>query len=88
MLQAIRDEHEIIPRIERWRELIELVKTYLDVLPRLVDERSRIHTTFLQAVAHDGPAVQHQPELQNVPDPHAARARDPRLLRGRARARC
>ncbi len=49
MLQAIRSEHEIIPKIERWRELSTLVKTYLDVLPELVDERSRIHTTFLQA---------------------------------------
>ena len=33
VLQAIRDEHEIVPKIERWRELNQLVKTYLDVLP-------------------------------------------------------
>ena len=31
----------------------------------------------------DGPPVEHQPEHAERPDPHAARARDPRLLRGR-----
>ncbi|MEA2316974.1 MAG: polymerase, partial [Solirubrobacteraceae bacterium] len=46
VLQAIRDEHEIIPKIERWRELNQLEKTYLDVLPQLTDSESRIHTTF------------------------------------------
>ena len=84
VLQAIRSEHEIVPKIERWRELSTLAKTYLDVLPELVDERSRIHTTFLQAVAQTGRLVEHQPEHAERPDPHPARARDPRLLRGRA----
>jgi DNA polymerase-1 len=67
VLQAIRDEHEIIPRIERWRELSTLIKTYLDVLPELVDERSRIHTTFLQAVAQTGRLSSTNPNMQNVP---------------------
>ncbi|MBW3608572.1 MAG: DNA polymerase I, partial [Actinobacteria bacterium] len=42
VLQAIRDEHPIIPMIERWRELNQLDKTYFSVLPQLADERSRI----------------------------------------------
>jgi len=67
VLQAIRSEHEIIPRIERWRELSTLIKTYLDVLPQLVDERSRIHTTFLQAVAQTGRLSSTNPNMQNVP---------------------
>ena len=67
VLQAIRDEHEIIPRIERWRELSTLIKTYLDVLPELVDARSRIHTTFLQAVAQTGRLSSTNPNMQNVP---------------------
>jgi DNA polymerase-1 len=67
VLQAIRAEHEIIPRIERWRELSTLIKTYLDVLPELVDERSRIHTTFLQAVAQTGRLSSTNPNMQNVP---------------------
>jgi DNA polymerase I len=67
VLQAIREEHEIVPRIERWRELNTLIKTYLDVLPALVDERSRIHTTFLQAVAQTGRLSSTNPNMQNVP---------------------
>jgi DNA polymerase I len=67
VLQAIRSEHEIVPRIERWRELSTLIKTYLDVLPELADERSRIHTTFLQAVATTGRLSSTNPNMQNVP---------------------
>jgi DNA polymerase I len=67
VLQAIREEHEIVPKIERWRELSTLIKTYLDVLPQLVDEDSRIHTTFLQAVAQTGRLSSTNPNLQNVP---------------------
>ena len=67
VLQAIRDEHIIVPRIERWRELSTLIKTYFDVLPGLVDEHSRIHTTFLQAVAQTGRLSSTNPNMQNVP---------------------
>jgi len=67
VLQSIRTEHEIIPLIERWRELNQLTKTYLDVLPALVDEESRIHTTFVQAVASTGRLSSTNPNLQNVP---------------------
>ena len=67
VLQAIRDEHEIVPKIERWRELSTLAKTYLDVLPEVVDERSRIHTTFLQAGAQTGRLASTDPNMQNVP---------------------
>jgi DNA polymerase I len=67
VLQAIRDEHPIIPLIERWRELNQLAKTYLDVLPQLVDGESRIHTTFDQAVATTGRISSTNPNMQNVP---------------------
>jgi DNA polymerase-1 len=69
VLQQIRDEHEIIPLIERWRELSTLAKTYLDVLPQLAakDPRSRIHTTFQQTVAQTGRLSSTDPNLQNVP---------------------
>ncbi|HVR04872.1 MAG TPA: DNA polymerase I, partial [Solirubrobacteraceae bacterium] len=67
VLQAIREEHVIVPRIERWRELSTLIKTYFDVLPGEVDEHSRIHTTFLQAVAQTGRLSSTNPNMQNVP---------------------
>jgi len=67
VLQQIRDEHPIVPKIERWRELNQLAKTYLDVLPQLVDEQSRLHTTFIQAAATTGRLASTNPNLQNVP---------------------
>ncbi len=67
MLQQIRDEHEIVPEIERWRELNQLTKTYLDTLPHLVDAQSRLHTTFEQAIAATGRLSSTNPNLQNVP---------------------
>jgi DNA polymerase-1 len=67
VLQSIRDEHPIIPKVERWRELNQLIKTYFDVLPQLCDAQGRIHTTFLQAVATTGRLASTDPNMQNVP---------------------
>lgn len=67
VLAAIRDEHEIVAMIERWRELSTLVKTYLEPLPGQVDADSRLHTTFLQTVAATGRLSSVNPNLQNVP---------------------
>jgi DNA polymerase I len=67
VLQAIRAEHEIIPKIERWRELTKLAQTYLDALPLLVDENSRLHTTFNQTAATTGRLSSNNPNLQNIP---------------------
>ena len=67
VLQSIRDEHEIIPLVERWRELNQLSKTYLEALPSLVDEQSRIHTTFVQAAAATGRLASINPNMQNIP---------------------
>jgi DNA polymerase-1 len=67
VLQAIRAEHEIIPKIERWRELTKLAQTYLDALPLVVDERSRLHTTFNQTAATTGRLSSNNPNLQNIP---------------------
>jgi DNA polymerase-1 len=67
VLQAIRAEHDIIPKIERWRELTKLAQTYLDAFPLLVDDNSRLHTTFNQTAATTGRLSSNNPNLQNIP---------------------
>ncbi len=67
VLQAIRDEHEIIPRIERFRELTKLAQTYLEAFPLLIAGDGRLHTTFNQAMAATGRLSSTNPNLQNIP---------------------
>jgi len=67
VLQAIRDEHEIIPRIERFRELTKLAQTYLEAFPLLIAGDGRLHTTFNQATAATGRLSSTNPNLQNIP---------------------
>jgi DNA polymerase I len=67
VLQAIRDEHPIVPKIERWRELTKLAQTYLDALPALIADDGRIHTTFSQTTAATGRLSSNSPNLQNIP---------------------
>jgi DNA polymerase-1 len=67
VLQAIRDEHAIIPKIERFRELTKLAQTYLDALPALIADDGRLHTTFSQTTAATGRLSSINPNLQNIP---------------------
>jgi DNA polymerase-1 len=67
VLQAIRGEHEIIPKIERFRELTKLAQTYLDALPAWIAEDGRLHTTFSQVTASTGRLSSINPNLQNIP---------------------
>jgi DNA polymerase-1 len=68
VLAQIRDEHEIVAKVEDWRELTKLKSTYLDPLPRLIDpETGRIHTTFNQVATATGRLSSTNPNLQNIP---------------------
>ncbi len=68
VLSQIRDEHEIVGKVEVWRELTKLKSTYLDALPELIDpETGRIHTTFNQTATATGRLSSTNPNLQNIP---------------------
>lgn len=66
-LQKIKKEHKIIPKVDEYREVFKLKTTYLDALPLLCDENSRIHSTFNQAVTATGRLSSSDPNLQNIP---------------------
>jgi DNA polymerase-1 len=68
VLRSIRDEHEIVPVIEEWREYSKLLNTYLQPLPSLISaEDGRLHTHFNQAVASTGRLSTSNPNLQAIP---------------------
>jgi DNA polymerase-1 len=67
VLQAIRGEHPIVLKIERYRELTKLAQTYLDALPDLLADDGRLHTTFSQVTASTGRLSSINPNLQNIP---------------------
>lgn len=66
-LDKLRGQHPIIELIEQTRELAKLKNTYVDALPKLVDENNRIHTTFNQDVTSTGRLSSTNPNLQNIP---------------------
>jgi len=66
-LDKLRGSHPIIELIEKYRELSKLQNTYVEALPKLVDEQSRLHTTFNQDVAATGRLSSTDPNLQNIP---------------------
>src|SRR4029450_1110909 len=68
VLAQIREEHEIVAKIEQWRELTKLKSTYLDALPELSDpDTGRRHTTFNQTATATGRLSSTNPNLQNIP---------------------
>lgn len=66
-LDKLRGLHPIIDLISQWREVTKLKNTYVDTLPKLVDEHSRVHTTFNLTVAQTGRLSSTDPNLQNIP---------------------
>jgi DNA polymerase-1 len=68
VLRSIRDEHELVPVIEEWREYSKLLNTYLGPLPSLISpDDGRLHTTINQAAAVTGRLSTTNPNLQAIP---------------------
>lgn len=66
-LDKLRGQHPIIDLVTQYREYTKLKNTYVDTLPKMVDEKSRLHTTFALTVAQTGRLSSNDPNLQNIP---------------------
>ncbi|HUD06151.1 MAG TPA: DNA polymerase I [Candidatus Saccharimonadales bacterium] len=66
-LDKLRGTHPIIDLITQYREVTKLKNTYIDSLPKLVDENSRVHTSFNLTIAQTGRLSSTDPNLQNIP---------------------
>jgi len=66
-LEKLVGEHPIASLVIKFRELSKLKSTYIDVLPRLADEGSRIHSTLNQTGTVTGRFSSQDPNLQNIP---------------------
>ena len=66
-LDKLRDCSPIIEKIEQFREFSKLKNTYVDALPKLADEKNRIHSNFAQDVTTTGRLSSSNPNLQNIP---------------------
>jgi len=66
-LDKLRGQHPIIDLITQYREVTKLKNTYIDTLPKQVDEHSRLHTTYALTVAQTGRLSSNDPNLQNIP---------------------
>ena len=66
-LDKLRGVHKIVDLITQWREVTKLKNTYIDTLPKQVDEQSRLHTTFSMTIAPTGRLSSSDPNLQNIP---------------------
>ena len=67
VLEKLRDEHQIIPKIEQYREMYKLRSTYIEGLESAIDEDGRIRSTFRQSIASTGRLSSTEPNLQNLP---------------------
>lgn len=66
-LEKLTEEHPIIADVLAYRELSKLLSTYIEKLPALVAQDSRVHAQFLQAGAATGRMASKDPNLQNIP---------------------
>jgi DNA polymerase-1 len=66
-LLKLKDVHPVIAEILRYRELQKLVSTYLDAIPKLLDQNNRLHTHLHQTGTTTGRMSSSEPNLQNIP---------------------
>lgn len=66
-LEAIQDQHPVVPLILELRQLTKIKGTYADSLTRYIGPDGKIHPTFLQTGTSTGRISCVDPNLQNIP---------------------
>lgn len=68
VLEQLLCEHEIIPNIIEYRQLMKLKTTYVEGLLGVINPRTgRIHSSFNQTITATGRLSSTEPNLQNIP---------------------
>ena len=67
VLESLAGRHPIVDQVLEFRMYEKLRSTYLEPLPRLADDRDRVHTTFNQLATATGRLSSSNPNLQNIP---------------------
>ncbi|GAB3806770.1 DNA polymerase I [Virgibacillus kimchii] len=68
VLEQLKQEHEIIPKLLLYRQLGKLQSTYIEGLLKVVHkDTNKIHTRFNQALTQTGRLSSIEPNLQNIP---------------------
>jgi DNA polymerase I len=68
VLVQLANDYDVPGQVLDYRNLSKLKSTYVDALPKLVNERTgRIHTNYNQTVAATGRLSSSNPNLQNIP---------------------
>jgi DNA polymerase-1 len=66
-LVKLAEKHPIINKILEYRELAKLLSTYIDSIPKQLDDNDRLHSTFILAGTTTGRMASQNPNLQNIP---------------------
>lgn len=67
VLEHLAETYELPQRILDFRQRAKFKSTYVDVLPKTIDDEGRLHTSFNQTAAATGRLSSHDPNLQNIP---------------------
>lgn len=67
VLEVIKDAHPVVPLVIDFRKYTKLKTTYVDKLPGMADEASRVHTSFSITRTVTGRLASRKPNLMNQP---------------------
>ncbi len=68
VLEELAKEHPIAERLLEYRQIQKLKSTYVDALPKLINQKTgKVHTSFNQTGTATGRLSSSDPNLQNIP---------------------